>query len=229
MRGTGPAFRRWCRRASRRRAGRAAECRIFIASVTTKAFNLSFTIRNPLTTPISAPIKGMAATADRSRQLDAEARGGFGKHQHRTAGAMPTMDFSDRSNLPVMRTSDFRQGRRRSAADEPRMLTMFACVRKLGLTKPPTITRAISAGRGARSLRPASRWPPADRFASWDGSLPRDNACGLHPSCWLISSIAAVSSRSRQPAGNSLTSSPRNMTKTRSRYAGPRVRRWRAV
>ena len=43
------------------------------------------------------------------------------------AGAKPTIDSSDRSNLPVMMTSDSASTTRASAADEVRIVMMLAC------------------------------------------------------------------------------------------------------
>ena len=138
---------------------------ISIASVTMNAFSRSRTTRKPLTNPTAAPTTTIAskpAAAGHSKPNPADAAGITSIAP--TAGAMPTVDSSDKSNLPVSTISDSASTTSASAADAPRMLIRFAFVRKLGLTNAPIASSNASAGNSARSR---------NRASSMRGRLPR--------------------------------------------------------
>ena len=78
------------------------------------------------------------------------------------AGAKPTVDSSDRSNLPVMMISDSASTTRARAAEEVRIVVMLAWLRKTGLTNVPTMMSTTSAGSSARSRSRATAIRPAD-------------------------------------------------------------------
>ena len=69
---------------------------------------------------------------------------------------MPTVDSSDRSNLPVNTISDSASTTNANAADAPSTLIRFAFVRKLGLTNAPITISNASAGSKASSRSRAS-------------------------------------------------------------------------
>src|SRR3984957_17701151 len=61
------------------------------------------------------------------------------------------MDSSERSNLPVMMTSDSARTTSARAAEEVRIVLIFPDVRKTGLMMDPMTSMTASAGRSARS------------------------------------------------------------------------------
>src|SRR3984957_2297379 len=61
------------------------------------------------------------------------------------------MDSSDKSNLPVMMTSDSASTTSARAAEEVRIVLIFPDVRKTGLMMEPMTSSTASAGRSARS------------------------------------------------------------------------------
>jgi hypothetical protein len=112
-------------------------------------------MRKPLNTPITAPTTRITA-------IPAKAGHSVPKPDGITssapiAGAMPTVDSSDRSNLPVISTSDSPSTTSASAADAPRMLIRLPVVRKLSLTIAPMISSTTSAGTSASSRRRGMR------------------------------------------------------------------------
>ena len=113
------------------------------------------------------------------------------------AGAKPTVDSSDRSNLPVMMTSDSASTTSASAAEEVRMVVMLAWVRKTGLTKPP-MTMSSDERRQQRQVAEAGAMaalPIAGReVAAGDDAAPWSSH-GVR-----IPSIEATSALSLQPA-----------------------------
>jgi len=123
---------------------------ISIASVTMKALSRSLTTNRPLRKPVHAPTAAMAsspAATGHSVPKPPEAAGITSMAP--TAGAMPTVDSTDRSNLPVMMISDSASTTSARAAEAPRMLTRLAGVRKLGLVKAPSKNSRASAGTSA--------------------------------------------------------------------------------
>ena len=121
------------------------------------AFSRSRTTRKPLMKPITAPTTRIAsrpAAAGHSNPKPAEAAGITSIAP--TAGAMPTVDSSERSNLPVSTISDSASTTSANAADAPSTLIRFAFVRKLGLTNAPITISNASAGTSARSRKRAN-------------------------------------------------------------------------
>src|SRR5690349_11720052 len=128
---------------------------ISIASVTMKAFSFSFTIRKPLNAPITAPTTRITAMPAKAGHCVPKPDGMTSSAP--TAGAMPTVDSSDRSNLPEISTSDSPSTTSASAADAPRMLIRLPVVRKLSLTIAPMTSSTASAGSNASSRSLGSR------------------------------------------------------------------------
>src|SRR4051794_6560489 len=157
---------------------------ISMASVTMKAFSRKRTTRKPLIAPTTAPTARIAskpAAAGHCVPNPAEAAGITSIAP--TAGAMPTVDSSDKSNLPVSTISDSASTTSASAADAPSTLIRFARVRKLGLTNAPITISSTSAGNNASSRKRAScERPRLPRKADADADADAD-ACAWTWAC----------------------------------------------
>jgi hypothetical protein len=161
-----------------------------MASVTMKALSLNLTTIKPLTAPTSAPMSGITAipTAVGSPIPNPDDVLGMTSIAPR-AGAIPTMDSSERSNLPVMMISDSATTTNVRAAEDPRMLTILAWVRKLGLTTAPIIMRAINAGTSARSLNRVRSNPIDWRSTACQARLTSGESCTKSSSLMMADSL----------------------------------------
>ena len=127
---------------------------ISIASVTMNAFSFSLTTQNPLNAPTSAPTTKIATKQSHSGQPNPNPPEAEGSSSNAPiAGAMPTVDSSERSNLPLISTSDSPSTTSASAADEPSTLIRLPGVRNASLVTAPMTTSTTSAGSSASSRR----------------------------------------------------------------------------
>ncbi len=128
-----------------------------MASVTMKALRRRRTTMKPLMKPMRPPTSSTTRMPTKVGSSKPKPKLAAGTTTMAPiAGANPYTDSSDRSNLPVMMTSDSASTTRASAADEVRMVLILPEVRKTGLTIVPIMTSRASAGSSARSRRRAT-------------------------------------------------------------------------
>src|SRR5271168_4144630 len=128
-----------------------------MASVTMKALRRRRTTIKPLMKPMRPPTSSTTRMPTKVGSSKPKPKLAAGTTTMAPiAGANPYTDSSDRSNLPVMMTSDSASTTRASAADEVRMVLILPEVRKTGLTIVPIMTSRASAGSSARSRRRAT-------------------------------------------------------------------------
>ena len=129
---------------------------ISMPSVTMKALSRNLRIRKPLTKPIAAPISsvsGMASSCGRTRPKAPVTI------STASAGARPTVDSSDRSNLPEIRIIASASTTSDSSVCCCSTLVRFCVVRNTGSTKKP-ISSSTSDHRNERQVaQPGERMP----------------------------------------------------------------------
>ena len=133
---------------------------------------------------------------------------------------MPTVDSSDKSNLPVSTISDSASTTSASAADAPRTLIRFALREKARADERADREQQRERGQQREIAKPRefdARTLAAHADACAPGAAPAERRTRERYSSWrLTPSTDAISSWSCQPAGNSAAIAPRNMTRTRS-------------
>src|SRR3954470_697612 len=139
---------------------------ISIASVTMNALSLNFTTRMPLKAPTTAPTTRTANRARAAGSSVPQPDWAAGRTRRApTAGAMPTTDSRERSNLPVIRTRDSASTTMARAAEAPRMEIRLRSVRNESLTNAPSTMRSNRAGTRASSRARRSRTVRAARVS----------------------------------------------------------------
>ena len=120
-----------------------------------KALSRSRTTRKPLIAPIRAPVANSTRIASQTFSPKPEPPKvvSLTISQAASIGGKPTVDSSERSNLPAIRISDSAMTRTDSSDDCCRMLRKLLVVRKASLISAPATIASAIAGRSVSSRK----------------------------------------------------------------------------